>query len=415
MAADEARCPFHAALPEDGTPLHPSATLARWREQSAATPLEYDDGHRGLIATRYDLVRAVLEDPRFSMAPARMPLSAPTAEHEHAGLDERRRPYPSATASDLELDERGRRAFRANLLGLSGADHARLRRAVTSRFSFKQARSRQPDIVATVERQLELFRGEGSPNEVWHRYAQPIAAITHCQVLGIPMEMYDGFVATFVDLAPLQQQFDFVREVLDHRRANPGDDVATDLLASDAMTAEEAEGLLHMLMSSGRDSVAYLITTALVALLTHPEQLERLRADPDKIDNAVEEFMRVGAMFVTLFARTATEDIDVGDAVIPAGTSVSPSSVAANRDPDHWERAEEFDIERDAFGHLGFGHGIHGCIGQQLARMEIKEAVSRMIREFPDLRLVAAEQLRPLPFAHPVATYEAGELFVAWE
>lgn len=415
MSAETTGCPFHSALlPSDGTPLAPSPTIEEWRREAPATPLDYDDGHRGLVATRYDLVRTVLEDPRFNMRPARMPLHSTVDVHD-LDIDETRRPYPSTTPDGHDLDERGRRAFSSNLLGLDGADHARLRRALASRFTVRQARNRQPEVVATVERQLELFRTEGSPNEVWHRYAQPIAAITHCQLLGVPLERYDRFVAVFVDLATLQEQFDFVREVLAYRRANPGDDVATDLLASAVMTEEEAEGLLHMLMSSGRDSVAYLITTATVALLTNPDQLDQLRADPERIDGAVEEFMRVGAMFLTLFPRTATEDIELGDLVIPAGTSVSPSSVAANRDPEHWDDPDRFDIGRDAFGHLGFGHGIHGCIGQQLARIEIKEAVGALIRGLPGLRLVKAEQLEPLPFAHPVATYEAGELLVAWD
>ena len=161
--------------------------------------------------------------------------------------------------------------------------------------------------------------------------------------------------------------------------------------------------------TAGRDSVAYLIATTSVALLTHPEQLAHLREDLTRVGPAVEEFMRVGAMFVTLFARTATEDVVVEDVTIPAGTSVAVSPVAANRDPSHWGGdAESFDVSRDAFGHFGFGYGIHSCIGQQVARVEIREAVTALLEAFPDLSLVDAEQLVPQPFAHPVAVYEAG-------
>ena len=123
--------------------------------------------------------------------------------------------------------------------------------------------------------------------------------------------------------------------------------------------------------------------------------------------------MRVGAMFVTLFARTALEDVEIEGITIPAGTSVAVSPVAANRDPAHWGAdAEEFDVSRDAFGHFGFGYGIHGCIGQQLARVEIREAIAALLAGFPELQLVSAEQLEPQPFAHPVAVYEAGEVLV---
>lgn len=123
--------------------------------------------------------------------------------------------------------------------------------------------------------------------------------------------------------------------------------------------------------------------------------------------------MRVGAMFVTLFARTALEDVEVDGTAIPAGTSVSVSPVSANRDAAHWgEDAEDFDVTRDAFGHLGFGYGIHGCIGQQVARVEIREAITALLAAFPDLALIDAEQLTPQPFAHPVAVYEAGTVTV---
>ncbi|HEY5320235.1 MAG TPA: cytochrome P450, partial [Galbitalea sp.] len=176
------------------------------------------------------------------------------------------------------------------------------------------------------------------------------------------------------------------------------------------------EGLLRLLMGAGRDSVAYLIATASVALLTNPKQLALLREDPERIRPAVEEFMRVGAMFVTVFARTALEDVEIDGVAIPAGTSVAVSPVAANRDPAHWgPTAEEFDVTRDAFGHFGFGSGIHGCIGQQVARVEIREAITALLEAFPHLQLISAEQLEPQPFAHPVAVYEAGEVLVRLE
>jgi len=118
-------------------------------------------------------------------------------------------------------------------------------------------------------------------------------------------------------------------------------------------------------------------------------------------------------MFVTLFARTALEDVEIEGTLIPAGTSVAVSPVSANRDPAHWgENPDTFDVTREAFGHLGFGYGIHGCIGQQVARVEIREAITALLQEFPDITLVHAEQLEPQPFAHPVAVYEAGEVLV---
>lgn len=411
-AAAAAGCPFHArrTLPVDGTPMRPSPTLDAWREEAVATPLDFADGHRGLIGTGYDFVRSVLEDRRFSVLPGRYPVASDeSASDDHALVR-----AEQSDAQSEPLDEAAQRSDRANLLGLDGEDHARLRRAITSRFSVKQARARQPEIAQIVARALENFRAQGSPSDVFRNYAQPIAAATHCLVLGIPDEYAARFNELFVGPSTQQQKYDFIRSVIAVRRGNPGDDVLSDLLASESVSPEEVEGLLFMLMTAGRDSVAYLISTATVALLTNPEQLALLQQDPELIGGAVEEFMRTGAMFITLFGRTALEDVEIEGVHIPRGTTVSPSAVAANRDPSRWERPGEFDLQRDAFGHVGFGHGIHGCVGQQVARVEIREAITQLIAGLEGLRLVSAEQLDPMPFAHPVATYEAGEVIVAW-
>jgi cytochrome P450 len=217
----------------------------------------------------------------------------------------------------------------------------------------------------------------------------------------------------FVGDSTTQEKMDFVREVIAARRASLGDDVLSDLIRSD-LTDHEVAGVTLVLFTSGRDSVAYMIATSTVALLSHPAQLEALRNDPEMMPAAIEEFMRFGAMFVTLFPRTATEDITVGDVHFAAGESVSVSPVAANRDERRFHDPAEFDITRDAFGHLGFGHGIHGCVGQQVARLEIRQAISQLLGGLPDLYLVEAEQAHPLPFANPVATYEAGSVIVGW-
>lgn len=401
-----AGCPFHArSLPGDGTPLAPSPQFAAWREQGAFAPLDFQDGHEGLVATRYDAVLSVLQDPRFSMLPARMPVGPD-------GVAD-----PDAAAVPLEepgdLDEAGQASERMNLLALDGAEHSKLRRAVTARFSVRQARSREPWIREMIAEQVAQLRQKSGEVDLWRDYAMPISARTHCHVIGIPPQLYPTFVELFVESSTAQQKYDFIRALLEARRDDPGEDVITDLLNNPELNRIEIEGLLRLLMGAGRDSVAYLIATASVALLTNPDQLKVLRDDVEGVRAAVEEFMRTGAMFVTLFARTALEDVEIDGTTIPAGTSVAVSPVAANRDPGHWgENPDRFDVTRDAFGHLGFGYGIHGCIGQQVARVEIREAITALLQEFPEISLVHAEQLEPLPFAHPVAVYEAGEVLV---
>lgn len=395
-------CPFHVpvTIPADGTPLRPSPELARWREHGAAVPLRYRDGHEGLLITRDDEARAVLSDPRFSQQPQRMPDS-------DAALAERVPPG--------EVDEEIAEAARlSNILGSDGAAHLRLRRAITKRFSARSARSyteRVEEIVATA---FDRLLQAGAPADLTREYAEPISAQVHAFVLGIPEHLVDRFSDAYVHGAPLQTQHDLLREAIAHRREHPGEDVITDLLASD-LSAAEVLGMMHTLSMSGRDTVAYFIVTATVALLSDRTQLEALAADPDRIPAAIEEIVRYGTMFLTLFPRTALEDVQLGDRLIPAGTTVSVSAVSANRDERRWgSDADTFDVQRDAHGHLAFGDGAHMCVGQQVARVELAVALRRLVTGLPTLRLVEAEQLTPQPLAHAVATYEAGSLLVAW-
>lgn len=403
-----AGCPFHArSLPGDGTPLRPSPTIAQWRDEAAFVPLDFQDGHEGLVATRYDIAISVLQDLRFSMRPSRMPAGPESHVASPHGETAAAEAVPLELPGDL--DAAGQASDDLNLLNLDGEEHSKLRRAVMPRFSVRQARNREPWIHEMVAEQISYLRSLGPVVDLWRDYAMHISARTHCHVIGIPDHHYETFVALFVEPSTAQQKYDFIRALLAERQGDPGEDVITDLLANPDLDRVEIEGLLRLLMGAGRDSVAYLIATASVGLLTNPDQLAILKEDSDKIRPAVEEFMRTGAMFVTLFARTAREDVEIDGTVIAAGTSVAVSPVAANRDPRHWEGDPElFDVTRDAFGHLGFGYGIHGCIGQQVARVEIREAITALLEAFPDIALVDAEQLEPQPFAHPVAIYEAG-------
>lgn len=392
-----ARCPMPEVrrIPNDGTPLCPSSTFATWREEGAATPLEYSDGHVGMIINRYELARMVLEDKRFSQSPPRMPA--------HHG-DVLTKGYELTSGNELDA---------GNVLGLDGEQHARIRRTILNRYSVKSARSYESDMKEIIAKQFEILMAQPRPVDITKHYSQPISAAGHMRVLGIPEKFRSRYSELFVEESETEEKIAFLREVLAVKKHELAEDVLSDLLRTD-LTVPEIEGLTLSLMVSGRDSVAYMISTAMTALLNNPDQLEALKNDPELIHGGMEEFMRVGAMFLTVFPRTATEDVDFGDVKIPAGVSVSVSPVAANHDERQFSDPDRFDLSRDAFGHMGFGHGIHGCVGQQVARVEIKTAVMQLVSNTSGLRLIKAEQNEPIPFAHPVATYEAGEVIVDW-
>lgn len=401
-------CPFHEPhrLPTDGTPLSPSPRLSAWRDHADAVPLKYQDGHEGLVVTGYEAAREILADPRFRQLPHRIPAADSPPSHPAPMSPEGQHDPPDQDAqSSMEA---------ANLLALDGAEHARMRRAITARYSVKQARLRTPWVSQMVDDQFDRMVAQGSPVDLNEHYAEPISVLTHCHVLGVPDAYVPEYGELFVHGSSAQEKFDYIRRVIDARANDPGEDVISDLLAGD-LARIEVEGLVFQIMSAGRDSVAYLIVTATVALLTNPKQMERIRLEPTLLSGALEEFLRIGAMFLTLFPRTAVEDVQVGGISVKAGQTVSVSPVAANRDPRRFEDPEQLDVGRNAFGHLGFGHGPHGCVGQQLARVEIREAVLKLITALQNLRLVDAGQLRPLPFANPIATYAAGAAFVEWD
>lgn len=393
-----ARCPMPEVrrIPNDGTPLCPSSTFATWREEGAATPLEYSDGHIGMIINRYELARMVLEDKRFSQSPPRMPA--------HHG-DISTKGYEVTSGNELDA---------GNVLGLDGEQHARIRRTILNRYSVKSARSYESDMKEIITKQFEILKTQRRPVNITKHYSEPISAAGHIRVLGIPKKFRSRYSELFVEESETNEKIDFLREVLSVKKDELAEDVLSDLLRTD-LTVPEVEGLTLSLMVSGRDSVAYMISTAITALLNNPDQLEVLKKDPELIHGGMEEFMRVGAMFLTVFPRTAIEDVELDGVKIPAGLSVSVSPVAANHDERQFSDPDRFDLSRDAFGHLGFGHGIHGCVGQQVARVEIKNAVMQLISNTPGLRLIKAEQNEPIPFAHPVATYHAGAVIVDWD
>jgi cytochrome P450 len=150
----------------------------------------------------------------------------------------------------------------------------------------------------------------------------------------------------------------------------------------------------------------------MVALLQNPDQLNLLRNSLPVPAEAIEELMRFCAMFVTLFPRTALEDLELNGEKIQAGQSISVSPVAVNRDPRIWSEPNSLKLDREVKAHLSFGHGIHGCLGQQLARLVIQESLTQLLGAINSIELVSAEQLEPMEFAHPVATYKAGSVFI---
>jgi len=387
-------CPHKHNLPSDGTPLKPSPTLDHWRESSEITPLSFPDGHDGWIALQQQVSQEILMDTRFSQQPHRFPGLAPQQSPEDF------------------IDERDRLAITsADLLALDGDQHRKCRKTVTSKFSFKAVNSYTEAVTELVSRQLTHLLEQPQPVDLTEHFSEPISIANHAFVLGIPDSMVKEFERTFVGSVSRQERIKYLREVYQYKFENPGDDVISHLIQSE-LTQAEVEGLIYVFFTSGRDSVAYMISTSMVALLQNPDQLEFIRTNLPVSKEAVEELMRYCAMFVTLFPRTALENLEIAGQKIEAGQSVSVSPVAVNRDPRIWDEPNMLKLDREVKAHLSFGHGIHGCLGQQLARLVIQESLTQLLKAINSVELVSAEQLEPMEFAHPVATYKVGKVFL---
>jgi cytochrome P450 len=245
----------------------------------------------------------------------------------------------------------------------------------------------------------------GTTADLVTAFAQPVPALMICELLGVPYadrERFQTEVATLFDqtadaeakggayMALLQ----YLNELVLAKRADPTDDLLSDLTTSD-LTDEELAGIGGLLLAAGLDTTANMLALGTFALLSNPGQLEALRADPALAGQAVEELLRHLSVADPL-PRAALEDVEVDGRLIRAGETVTVSVQAVNRDPHKFPDPDRLDIRRKAAGHLAFGHGAHQCLGQQLARVEMTVAFPALFARFPTLRLAVPPQEVPL-------------------
>jgi cytochrome P450 len=202
--------------------------------------------------------------------------------------------------------------------------------------------------------------------------------------------------------------------VVEHKRENPRPDILSDLVEQGELSEAEIVGLARQLFEAGHETTAAQISLGVIALLADRARWDQLRADPSLVAPAVDELLRyLSILQLGSFARTATEDVELGDVVVKAGETVVASIPVANRDPEKFADPDALDLGRDAAGHLAFGHGRHMCIGQHLARLEMEVALRGLLERFPTLDLaVPLEEIRFLGGEHQL--YSVESLPVRW-
>ncbi|MEV6875968.1 cytochrome P450 [Amycolatopsis sp. NPDC051128] len=371
--------PHGLPMERDAGPFEPPREITRLREARPVSPLVFPDGHEGWLVTGYDAVRQLMADTRFS---SRLDLDVLHTPYETPGMPAATEPSPQLPGVFVAMDP---------------PDHTRLRRRLTGAFTVKRMKMLEERIVEITERQLDEVARLTPPIDLVEEFALPVPSLVICELLGVPYADRADFQANsaqfMVKDQPLETKMGaylalntYLAELVTRKRAEPGDDILSDLARQDDLTIEELTGVAFLLLLAGHETTANMLALGTFALLEHPGQLAQLRDDPDLMPNAVEELLRYLSV-ADIFYRYATEDLELGGETIAKGSTVVVSLLAANHDPRRFENAGTLDIHRKARGLLSFGHGIHQCLGQQLARIEMRAGFEGLLRRFPDLAL----------------------------
>ncbi|MFD7627734.1 cytochrome P450 [Streptomyces sp. NPDC059851] len=380
---------------QTGCPFDPPAELTEARGHGPISRYTHPGGKPGWLITGYDLVRSVLADSRFSSRKELM------------------------NVVDFELPP----APPGEFLLMDDPQHSRYRKPLVGKFTARRMRLLTERIEQITAECLDAMEEAGSAADLVTAFAKPIPTIIICELLGVPYEDRDSFqeqIDTFMSggtsdeelIAAYTATQEYLAQLVAAKRANPTDDVLSELTDSD-LTDEELKGISLILLAAGFDTTANMLSLGTFALLQNPAQLAALRAEPALIDQAVEELLRYLSVAKT-FHRTALEDVEVGGQTIEAGTTVVLSYNTANRDPERFADPHVLDIHRQDGGHLAFGHGIHLCLGAQLARIEMRVAFSALLGRFPTLRLaVPAEDVALRPETADI--YGVKSLPVTWD
>ncbi|MEV7040604.1 cytochrome P450 [Amycolatopsis sp. NPDC051061] len=376
---DLPRFPFHA-----GTALAPPSEWAEFREKCPVAHVRLASGDEAALITRYDDVKSVLSDPRWT------------------------RPTPADNAARVADTESGGvfNSEMATVLPQHGEAHLTWRRTLGKWFTAKRMNALRPGMAAMAEQLIDDLVAKGAPGDLKAGLAFPLPVWVICDMLGVPDSDRDRFAHwsdvmlsmtryTQAEFDAAQQEFGrYMGGLIAAKRAEPGEDILSALLPEgwpDPMLIATGIGLLI----AGHETTANMIAKMVAMLLADRSRWERLLADPALVRSAVEESLRLDANAGVGMMRYFTDDFEVAGTVLPGGTTAMCSMAAANRDEGAFDNAAEMDLGRSPNPHLSFGAGAHACLGQPLARTELQVVLEVLLRKLPSLELaVPADELR---------------------
>ncbi|MEU0655414.1 cytochrome P450 [Streptomyces albogriseolus] len=379
----------------------PPAIFESLRAERPLARMVYPDGHVGWITSSYELARSVLSDPRFSHS----------TEIGHFPVTHRGQVMPNHPR------------IPGMFIHMDPPHHTHYRRMLTGEFTARRVGRLAARAETVAAEQIDAMRAHGSPADLVKHYAKPLSLRILSELVGLPYEEADryGHAPTLLHdpdadpqeaMTAMGQAAAFFAEVVERRRKEPQDDLISRLIADGQLSDEELCNIVTLLLFAGYETTESALAVGVFALLQHPAQLAALRADPGKLDAAIEELLRYLTVNQYDTYRTALEDIELGGETVKKGDSVTVSLPAANRDPAKFGCPAELDIDRETSGHMAFGFGIHQCLGQNLARVELRAGFSALLGAFPDLGLAVA--LEEVPLRLQGSVFAVKSLPVSW-
>ena len=379
-------------------PLAPPAEFANWRDEPGLKRAMWR-GQPTWIVSRYQDIRAALVDPR---------LSANTIPDSYNPEDADNKPVIFARIDDPE--------------------HHRLRRMMTSSFTFRRTEAMRPQIQEMVDHYLGKMIDNGPPADIVRDFALPVPSLVIAQLLGVPaedLELFQHNTTVGLDTKSTDEEkvqafsamYAYIQELVDRKGHEPCEDLisrlVTNYVATGQLNRETTAMTGVIMMQAGHETTANMIALGTVALLEHRDVFEQLGQTEDAavIANAVEELMRYLTIVHAQVDRVATEDLSIGGQLIRAGDTVLMNLPAGNWDTEFADNPKAFEIERNTRGHLGFGYGVHQCIGANLARVEMQVAFATLARRLPGLKLAVSPDALKFKDAD---IYGMKELPVTW-
>jgi cytochrome P450 len=359
-------------------PFLPPPRLSEFQQLDELTDIHMYDGTPATLATHFDDVREIIMSPDVSS-------------------DGSRTGYPYVSEAS-----RFNRGKRATIDRLDDPEHKRQRSMLAGDFSIKRVRELRPFLDQYIAGLLDGLQAAGSSADLVTDFAELIPAAAIGRMLDLPEEDTDFFldrVQRWMNdqnepddiLLALNDITTYFESVVDERTGGSGEDLITRLIRDQVtpghLSREQLLLTIHLLITAGFDTTAKTIALGTVALLDHETAWEELRADPSLVPGAVEEIIRYISAAHNSVLRLAQAPLPVGHQVIPAGRAIIASTLAANHDPRHYPDPDRIDIHRNARDHLAFGMGLHQCLGQSLARVELQAVFSVLPGRFPNLEV----------------------------